>query len=265
MENIKIKEAVDDAFLLHGADYKEMSLDDIALIIVERNTDFANYDLDKLRKQIASYMSNSLTKTIKGKKVDDKNSKYQRVKNGKGGFKKGVYKLRKPRKIKTPPIQDPIIPSPKKPYILPNTGYVGSAGEMAVCSELLFREYNVSRMSVDDGVDIVAIKNSKTYYIQVKTVQVQNESFGVKINSKSFDRYNSNDCYYIFVARTEIGERPINLFLIMTADDIKRLINSGDAKQGNGYITISFSQNMGSLFVKSSNVDYMLNSFDRIK
>lgn len=51
----------------------------------------------------------------------------------------------------------------------------------------------------------------------------------------------------------------------MTADDIKRLINSGDAKQGNGYITISFSQNMGSLFVKSSNVDYMLNSFDRIK
>jgi hypothetical protein len=50
-----------------------------------------------------------------------------------------------------------------------STQYVGSAGEHSVLSELLFRGYNASIMSVDEGLDIVATKNNKLFNIQVKT------------------------------------------------------------------------------------------------
>lgn len=265
MENHQsIKDAVYDAFMISSPDYKEMYIDDITLVIQDRNSCFKDCDIDKLRKQVSSYMANSTTKILKGKRVLNDESLYERVKNGKGGFKKGVYKLRKPKVKREKPVILSV--SPLLGAISDaGTGYVGSAGEMSVCSELLFRGYNVSRMSVDDGVDIVAIKNGKTYYIQVKTVQVKAVTFGVKVNEKSFERYNSNDCYYIIVARTEIKGVPLNQFLIATADDINRLIMIGDVKLSNGNISISFSQEMGSLFVKSSNVSYMLNSFDRIK
>lgn len=253
-----IAEAVYDAFMIQGTNYKEMSLDDIALEITDKDSDFKDYDPDLLRKQISSYLSRATTKMVKGKRKENKDSMYERVKNGKGGYKKGVYKLRKPKQPKPNGVPPVIIPveNPKDIKSL----YMGIAGEMAVCSELLFREYNVSRMSVDDGVDVVAMKNNKTYYIQVKTVQVKSESFIVKIGLKSYERYNSNDCYYIIVARALATQ-----FIIATADDIRRLTDSGEANKGKDYISISFSQNMGKLFVKSSNVDYMLNSFDRIK
>lgn len=259
-----IKEAVYDAFMISSPDYKEMHIDDITLVIQYRNSFFKDFDTDVLRKQVSSCMASSTTKILKGKRVLDNESLYERVKNGKGGFKKGVYRLRRPKAKKEKPI--PLAVEPILELVSDaGTGYVGSAGEMSVCSELLFRGYNVSRMSVDDGVDIVAIKNGKTFYIQVKTVQVKNATFGVRVNGKSFDRYSRNDCYYIVVARTEIKKVPLNQFLIATADDINRLISIGDAKQNNGSISISFSQEMGSIFVKSSNVDYMLNSFERIK
>lgn len=256
-----IKDAVYDAFMIQGVGYKEMSLDDIALEIQDKDLEYKDYDLDELRKKISSFMSNATTKIVKGKRVENKESLYEKVKNGKGGYKKGIYKLRKPKKNPTlPPPLNPI----KEQIPLVNTLYVGSAGEMAVCSELLFREYNVSRMSVDDGVDVIALKNNKTYYIQVKTVQVKSENFSVKISSKSFYKYCSNDCYYIIVARTKIKDSFVNQFIIMTADNIKALLNRDDAKDKDGIITLCFSQYMGSLFIKTTDVNYMLNSFDRI-
>lgn len=260
-----IKDAVYDAFMLSGVGYKEMTLDDIALEIQDKNSDFKDFNLDTLRKQVSVYLANATSKIQKGQRVENKDSLYMHVKNGKGGYKKGVYKLRKPKPIKVQPIPDPIIiPNPNVSE--ENTLYIGSAGEMAVCSELLFRGYNVSRMSVDDGIDIIAMKNGRTYYLQVKTVQVKNVNFAVKISEKSFGKYDSNDCYYIIVAHILTDKNtPINHFLIFTADNIKQLLNSGDIKSNNGIINICFSQNAGHIFIKSFKVDHMLNSFDRIK
>lgn len=42
-------------------------------------------------------------------------------------------------------------------------GYIGKGGEHLVCSELLFRGFNASIMSVDVGVDISAIKDNKFF------------------------------------------------------------------------------------------------------
>lgn len=259
-----LKEAIEDTFNLLGVGYKEMTLDDIALEIQDKNLEYKDYDLDLLRKQVSSFMANATTKTVKGKRVIDKESKYERVKNGKGGYKKGVYKLRKPKLVKPQIERPPIDPSPNI-SCSDNTLYIGSAGEMSVCSELLFRGYNVSRMSVDDGVDIVAIKNGKTYYIQVKTVLVKSKNFGVKISEKSFERYCSNDCYYIVVARTSTKEGvPFNQYIVLTADNIRYLHGSGDIKSSNGVVNIGFSQNDGHIFIKDFKVDQMLNCFERI-
>lgn len=258
MKKIDIKDAVWTVFQMYGADYKEMDLDTIAWYVVEGTNDYSTDDIEEIRKLVSSHLANATTKTVKGKRVINKESKYERVKNGKGGFKKGVYRLRKPVKKKEPkPIPLPI--APRQTSESSEKSYIGSAGEMAVCSELLFREYNVSRMSVDDGVDIVAIKNGKTFYIQVKTTQVKSNCFSVCIGSKSFQRYSSNDCYYVVVARAKE-----NKYIVFTADDIKRMISNKDVTEGEKQISISFSQSDGHVFVKSEKVDYALNSFERI-
>lgn len=252
-----IKDAVYDAFMIQGVGYKEMSLDDISLEIQDKDIDFRNSNLDDLRKKVSSYMSSATSKIVKGSRVENKDSLYEHVKNGKGGYKKGIYRLRKPKAVKPIKKPDPIINPVQEPVCIESL-YMGAAGEMAVCSELLFREYNVSRMSVDDGIDIVAMKNNKTYYIQVKAVQIKSEGFSVQIKTKSYEKYNGNDCYYIIVARAEKTQ-----FIVATADDIRRLISKKIVK-GDKQISIRFTQNIGSLFVGSENVDYMLNSFERI-
>ncbi|MBI2355705.1 MAG: hypothetical protein HYV13_00680 [Candidatus Doudnabacteria bacterium] len=47
--------------------------------------------------------------------------------------------------------------------------FTGKGGEAAVMSELLFRGFNANILPVDYGVDIAAIKEARTYLIQVKT------------------------------------------------------------------------------------------------
>ncbi len=252
-----IKDAVYDVFML-ASEYKEMDLDDIALEIQNRFSEWKDADLNELRKKVSSFLANATTKTVKGKRVENKESLYQRVSNGKGGHKKGKYKLRKQKKQVNKPIVKPIsveIPTST------NTMFIGKAGEMAVCSELLFREFYASAMTVDDGVDIVALKNDKTFYIQVKTVQIKsNENFSIRINTNSYDRYNRGDCFYIFVAR---GAQ--NIFIVATAHDIWRWTQNGCATRNDKNITITFSQNMGSLFVKEENINSLIGAFDIIK
>ena len=257
-KKIDIKDAVWTVFQMYGADYKEMDLDSIAWYIVEGTNDYSKEDIDEVRRLVSSHLANATTKIVKGKRVLNKESKYERVKNGKGGFKKGVYKLRKPKKVSVPkPLPLPI--KPRETAESSDRNYIGSAGEMAVCSELLFRGYNVSRMSVDDGVDVIAIKNGKTFYVQVKTTQVTSNSFSVSVGSRSFERYSSNDCYYIVVARAER-----NMFLVFTADDIKRMISNEAISRSDKQISITFSQSDGHVYIKNERVDYALNSFERI-
>ena len=257
-KNIDIKDAVWTVFNHYGADYKEMDLDSIAYYIVEGLNECNEDNIDEVKSKVSNYLAAHTSKKIKGERKIIKGELYERVPNGKGSYKKGVYRLRRPSRKREPrPVPNPI--TPRQTSESSEKNYIGSAGEMAVCSELLFREYNVSRMSVDDGVDIVAIKNGKTFYIQVKTTQVTSSNFSVTIGSKSFQRYSSNDCYYIIVARAKE-----NKYLIFTADDIKRMISNEAISRSENKISISFSQSDGHLYIKNEKVDYSLNSFERI-
>lgn len=259
-----VREAIEDIFNLRSVDYvnREMDLDFITLEIEKNFEEFRGKNVDELRSKVSSVISSMLTKTVKGKHVSNPESLIVRVSNGKGGYKKGIYKLRKFKKEK-PKLQ--ITPVEPSKVAIANSLYVGSAGEMAVCSELLFRSYNVSQMLVDEGVDVVAIRHERTYYIQVKTVTLKSTGFAVKINEKSFNKYCNNNCYYIVVIRTATKKGiPINQYLVLTADDIKIWMGSEKVKLSGNDISLSFNQKDGHIFLRDELVDSRLNNFGRI-
>ena len=84
-----------------------------------------------------------------------------------------------------------------------STQYVGKAGEHLVTSELLFRGFNATIMSVDEGMDIVATKENRLYNIQVKTSNENKyNSYIFDIRITSFEKHNQNNSFYIFVLRS---------------------------------------------------------------
>lgn len=103
-------------------------------------------------------------------------------------------------------------------------GYIGKGGEHLVCSELLFRGFNASIMSVDVGVDISAIKDNKFFGIQVKTSQKNNNDiYNFHIRKKSFDRFNQGNIFYILVLR----DNKKASFIILPSNEIERKIKEG--------------------------------------
>lgn len=57
--------------------------------------------------------------------------------------------------------------------MITDKAFLAKGGEYAVASELMFREFNVSIMVVDKGVDLVVEKNNKYFNIQVKTAEMK--------------------------------------------------------------------------------------------
>lgn len=106
-----------------------------------------------------------------------------------------------------------------------STQYIGKAGEHLVVSELLFRGYNASVMSVDEGLDIVATKNDKLYNIQVKTAnQNKFNSYVIDLRISSFEKHNKSNTFTIFVLRA--GEE--TTFVILPYVEIEKNIHEGN-------------------------------------
>jgi hypothetical protein len=100
-------------------------------------------------------------------------------------------------------------------------GFTGKGGEHLVCSELLFRGFNASIMSVDVGVDISAIKDNKFFGIQVKTARKNSfDTYSFHIRKKSFDRFSQGNIFYILVLRDGIN----NSFLILPSNEVEKKI-----------------------------------------
>ena len=148
--------------------------------------------------------------------------------------------------------------------IIVEGGYKGKGGEHLVTSELLFREYNASIMSVDVGIDISAIKDNKFFGIQVKTSNANKfDVYNFHIRKVSFDRHNQGNIFYIFVLRgTE------NKFLILSSSDVERKIKEGAiyaVNNNTGYaLLIKIRDNQ--IFLGSKHdMNYYLNNWDLIK
>lgn len=105
--------------------------------------------------------------------------------------------------------------------IIVESGYTGKGGEHLVCGELLFRGFNASIMSVDVGLDIVAVKDNQLFGIQVKTSNLNRKDYAFNIRKAAFERHNSGNVFYIFVLHSENK----NIFLILPLHKIDELIN----------------------------------------
>lgn len=101
-------------------------------------------------------------------------------------------------------------PRPGKPFTdTDDTKKIGTGGEYIVLSELLFRGYQANIMSVDDGIDIVASKDNKIFFVQVKTTYMDNNRVCVQIPISSFERVKAHDVRYFIVVREGYGRARI--------------------------------------------------------
>lgn len=145
-------------------------------------------------------------------------------------------------------------------------GFIGKGGEHLVCSELLFRGFNASIMSVDVGVDLSAIKDNKFFGIQVKTARKNNfDTYSFHIRHKSFERFNQGNIFYILVLRDGIK----NSFLILPASEVEKRIKEGSIFTVNnktGYaLSIKFRDGKFYLGNKDHEMGYFLNNWNLIK
>ena len=166
--------------------------------------------------------------------------------------------------------------TPPKPIQTIDKQFEGAAGETAVISELLFREFNANRMMVDKGIDVVATKDNVYRYIQVKTSNINsNGRVNWQIKQERYDANVVGKLWYILVARYEerfkYKNQPIarNMFFVLSYDDIERGINQGWINKGveNLSIKVRFDTQTGEPKFydnKEENTSHYLNSFDRI-
>ena len=107
-------------------------------------------------------------------------------------------------------------------------GFTGKAGEHYVTSELLFRGYNASIMSVDIGMDIIATKNNKLFSLQVKTSNLlRSKSFIFDMRKVSLERDHAGNIFYVFVM---IHPDSTKSAVILTSNKIEELIHSNAIK-----------------------------------
>ena len=149
-------------------------VDVIANMLIAR---FPNIQIEpeKLPDKISAILSSDV------RKIGAKSS-FSKIKNKKGGMKRGYYRLKRKPNVKPAPTLSPTV-TPQ---------YTGKAGETAVISELLFYGFNASGMAIDDGIDVIAGKDNKYFHIQVKTANpTENGTFVFTIKKSSFL---SKDC-----------------------------------------------------------------------
>lgn len=183
--------------------------------------------------------------------------------------------------IKTAPSTYALNPSKKEPKqkekieekekeeeekIAVESGFTGKAGEHLVCSELLFRGFNASIMSVDVGMDIVATKDNQLLGIQVKTSNLNKfNTYVFDVRKVSFERHNTGNVFYIFV----LHEGGSNNFLILPFHEMEKKVHEKailEVDHGKRYrVNIKMCDDKIYLGNMDHEMNYFLNNWDIIK
>lgn len=187
----------------------------------------------KVTSALSSHVGLTATKHSFAKAINPKTGKER----------KGVYRH---RVLKS----SPAIPPQPPPTM--DTLFIGRGGEYAVMSELLFLGFNVSLMSVDQGIDVVASKNNQYFHIQVKTTSIDsNGQYIFTTKSRSFSATNSVSTFYVFVMRGKVS----NEYSVIPSGYLHTLINRG---------VIAGVDSFSIRILKDKNKQYMLNRKDDI-
>ena len=133
--------------------------------------------------------------------------------------------------------------------------YIGFAGERLVMAELLLRGVNVAKPLVDDGADILAVREGAVFSIQVKTafrnIGKNRWMFNVGSLQKSPSipllKKGEGEIVYVFVLIEDAGE-PYN-FLIMPFSEVKK-----QAKANNIYYHKSTGRYRANVYLRDEKV-----------
>lgn len=147
-----------------------------------------------------------------------------------------------------------------------DSSYIGKAGEYLVCSELLFRGFNASIMSVDTGIDIVATKENRLYGVQVKTARLNKfNTYVFDVRKVSFERHNSGSIFYIFVL---YSEKRTNYLILPYFEVEKKVHEKAILEVGHGLryrINIKLRNNSVYLGTLDNEMNYFLNNWSSLK
>lgn len=185
-------------------------VDDIAQLLLQA---YPNHPVpaDKLSAKVSAVLSADARKPAS-------KASFAKVKNKKGGYRRGMYRLKRKPVVTPNPTLAPAV----------STQHTGKAGEFSVMSELLFYGFNVSSMAVDDGIDIITSKNNHYFQIQVKTANgSESNVYSFSIKRSSFLAKESFSTFYIFVVRDIDSHRYSNDYIIFPCNQIKQFIEVG--------------------------------------
>lgn len=231
---------------------KSMHVDNIAIAAVAKYPNLPDPP-EALSAKISAMLSSEVKKPRS-------QSLFTKPKNKSGGFRRGFYRLRIGRKA---------VPKnfkvPEQPKV--STQFTGKAGEFAVMSELLFFGFNVSAMTVDDGIDVIASKGESYFHIQVKTSNASaSNKFQFKITRRAFGSKDASATFYVLVLRISESSRNTCEYLVLPSSEIRRLVDKGVIKEGDA-MTLSVDRERGNRFLlnNTEDVTWALNRFDNVK
>lgn len=225
-------------------------INEIAAMLISQYHSHTQKNEEDLARQVSSV----LAKDVKKRPASSAN--FARVKNNRGGFKSGIYRLKRKKEIKPTPTPVPVVTSQ----------YTGAAGENAVISELLFYGYNASRTMVDDGIDVIASKDGQYFHIQVKTSNKNADTFTFTVSQSSLNAKAEFRTFYIFVMRDNDGLRYFNDYLIFPSNELEKYKDSNVIK-GKGSLSIRIQKDERGRYVLNNNqeVTISVNTFAQLK
>lgn len=225
---------------------KGLHIKEIAEIAYAKNSTLSE-DVDCLTTALNSCLAYNIGK-------HGRQSDFAKIPNGKGGYKKGIYRLK--RKISK------AVLTPEDPATSSN--FTGKAGEFSVMGELLFRGYNASMMSVDNGIDIIASKDNHYFHIQVKTAYETPTGFAFTLKRQSFDTHNRALTFYVLLCRRYAGPFYRHDYIVMPSSFIESEIAKGNIAGDKMSLRVAISEHEFFLN-KSTNISLYANRFDLIK
>lgn len=155
----------------------------------------------------------------------------------------------------------------KSERIKVDSGFVAKAGEHFVASELLFRGFNASIMSVDVGMDVIATKENKIFSFQVKTANLSStNTYEYDVRKVALERQYTGNVFYIFVMKDENGIKSV---VILPAHKIDELIHLKAIKHVKSYdkyrVTLKVRKQEIYLGTLDNSIDFYWNNWDLIK
>lgn len=136
----------------------------------------------------------------------------------------------------------------------------GQAAELHVTAELLYRGFQAANIPVDVGLDVLAVKDNKTFYFQVKHKDLKNNK-AINLTKSSFDKRGGGDVYFIFVLLSDDKRE----FLIIPFHIVNDWIREGLADDTDkGYLVYIKKEN-GNYKLKDKILNSYLDRWEDIK